>query len=443
MRAATRRLAASAALLAAAVPCAAGAQSLGSYNIDRDAITVSGVSSGGYLAVQLHVAYSRTFSGVASVAGGPYYCAENHLGVALTRCMIPDAYDEPDPVRLGWITRLFADEGRIDPVESMRRDPVFVYSSPGDTVVRERVSRRLVDYYRQFVDADRIVHVDSVGGQHSMPTADFGHPCGYRGSSTNPGDHFINDCDYDAAGALLLHLHRRLRPPAAAANDAALRAFDQSAFLERPADHGMHATGYAYVPAACEKGARCALHVALHGCLQSASRIGETFVRHAGYNRWADSNRMIVLYPQATASPQQGNGNGCWDWWGYDDADYMSRDGRQMAAIAGMVARLAGAAREEPPPPAPSGLQASVALDRSVQLSWSRVDDPRVTGYVVFRADAAFGPWLALGTDAVAAPNVTLAGLGSGTQWFVVVATTASGLEGPSSPSVAVTIPGL
>ncbi|HEY6898981.1 MAG TPA: hypothetical protein VI279_17105, partial [Rhodocyclaceae bacterium] len=36
----------------------------------------------------------------------------------------------------------------------------------------------------------------------------------------------------------------------------------------------------------------------VHGCKQSFDNIGETFVRHAGYNEWADTNRIIILYPQ-------------------------------------------------------------------------------------------------------------------------------------------------
>ena len=44
----------------------------------------------------------------------------------------------------------------------------------------------------------------------------------------------------------------------------------------------------------------------------------------AGYNRWADGNRLIVLYPQARASWSflAFNPRGCWDWWGYTGEDY-------------------------------------------------------------------------------------------------------------------------
>ena len=65
---------------------------------------------------------------------------------------------------------------------------------------------------------------------------------------------------------------------------------------------------------------------------------GMTYVRNAGYNRWADTNRIIVLYPQATTS--SGNPNGCWDWWGYDDENYATRTGSQLCAIKNMVDRL-------------------------------------------------------------------------------------------------------
>jgi poly(3-hydroxybutyrate) depolymerase len=41
----------------------------------KDLTTVSGISSGGYMAVQMHVVYSDMFKGAGIVAGGPFYCA--------------------------------------------------------------------------------------------------------------------------------------------------------------------------------------------------------------------------------------------------------------------------------------------------------------------------------------------------------------------------------
>ena len=72
------------------------------------------------------------------------------------------------------------------------------------------------------------------------------------------------------------------------------------------------------------------------------------FVRHAGYNRWADANRIIVLYPQTIARYGWGgwptnfvfNPNGCWDWWGYTDALYHTHEGPQIRAVKAMLDRL-------------------------------------------------------------------------------------------------------
>jgi pimeloyl-ACP methyl ester carboxylesterase len=53
---------------------AAGAQPLPRLQADAEPLTVSGLSSGGYMAVQLAVAHSKRFRGVGVFAGGPYYC---------------------------------------------------------------------------------------------------------------------------------------------------------------------------------------------------------------------------------------------------------------------------------------------------------------------------------------------------------------------------------
>ena len=59
---------------------------LGAYNVDKTKTAVAGISSGGFMAVQLHVAFSGTFHYAAIYAGGPYYCAQNSLSTAQTTC---------------------------------------------------------------------------------------------------------------------------------------------------------------------------------------------------------------------------------------------------------------------------------------------------------------------------------------------------------------------
>ncbi len=122
--------------------------------------------------------------------------------------------------------------------------------------------------------------------------------------------------------------------------------------------------GYAYVPQAVADGAAARVHIVLHGCKQGYNYIdftfgqsdfasqppyGNRYVTTTGYNNIADSNNIIVLYPQAEGTDDSltQNPDGCWDWWGYSSADaeqpdYYSRDAIQIRAIHGMLSRLGG-----------------------------------------------------------------------------------------------------
>src|SRR5688500_7176961 len=84
------RLAAAVAVLASGTAFAA--VNLPKLNVDKSQTSVSGLSSGGFMAVQMHVAYSGTFKkGVGVVAGGPFYCAEGSITNATGRCMASPA----------------------------------------------------------------------------------------------------------------------------------------------------------------------------------------------------------------------------------------------------------------------------------------------------------------------------------------------------------------
>ena len=65
----------------------------------------------------------------------------------------------------------------------------------------------------------------------------------------------------------------------------------------------------------------------------------DEFIKESGYAQIADTNRFIILFPQTKASAI--NPQGCWDWWGYTDLDYLGKDAPQIAAIWAMVEQLA------------------------------------------------------------------------------------------------------
>jgi poly(3-hydroxybutyrate) depolymerase len=302
--------------------------------------TVSGVSSGGYMAIQFHVAHSASVKGVGALAAGPYYCAQGSLWIAYYRCMTPGTWTPlPSVSTLKDRAEALARSGDIDATGNLEAARVWFFSGGRDRTMYPQVVRSAAAFYEAFRANAAFVAHESAG--HGMVTAGTGGVCG---GSAPP---FINDCGYDAAGQILRHLLGPLEAAAASA-DGRLSTFDQHPFTEEsPLAVGMADTGYVYLPAACST-ARCRVHVAFHGCRQDAAAVGEQFVRGAGYNRWADSNRLIVVYPQAAArsgwSFKAGNfvwnPRGCWDWWGYTGPRYHTREGVQIRAVKAMVERL-------------------------------------------------------------------------------------------------------
>ncbi|HEX6155736.1 MAG TPA: depolymerase, partial [Burkholderiales bacterium] len=82
-----------ASLLLAALSSAAGAaEPLPGLGAEGSTFTVSGISSGGYMAVQIHVALSSRVQGAAAIAAGPYYCAQGSISTAMNNCMTPGSW---------------------------------------------------------------------------------------------------------------------------------------------------------------------------------------------------------------------------------------------------------------------------------------------------------------------------------------------------------------
>ncbi len=333
-------------VLLASAPALA-ADPLSAYGADAANVTVSGISSGGYMAVQFHVAHSSAVKGVGVLAAGPYYCAQDSVWTAYYNCTTPSAWAPlPSAGTLKADAETLARAKQIDPTAALASARVWLFSGTNDHTVEAAVVDGLRSFYALFgVPSANLVFVRDKPAGHAMVTKGTGAPCAVTRSP------FINDCNYDAAGELLGHLLGPLAPPAAQASGR-LIAFDQKAFAGGDAyGVSMADSGYVYVPQACQS-ERCRVHVAFHGCRQSVEAIGEQFVREAGYNRWADTNHLIVLYPQTIARNGWGlrssfvyNPRGCWDWWGYTDSQYHTKAGAQIRAVKAMVDRL-GATRQ-------------------------------------------------------------------------------------------------
>jgi poly(3-hydroxybutyrate) depolymerase len=357
------------ALLVAAVAWfggwASAAEPLGRFPADPGQVSVSGISSGAFMANQLHIAHSAGIMGVGIIAGGLYGCAVDSVtsaGVsalasfAIGRCMSVPTLLEPVAFYAQVVADLAA-QGWIDPPGNLARSRVYMFTGQADQVVNSKTVELGASLYRTLgVPESQIVFRDrdlaDPGAGHSWVTKNFGKPCDANASP------FINNCTYDQAEEMLSTIYGPLQPPERGPLSGRIVPFDQAEFVPGKAAeaNGMSNTGYLYVPKACEASALpCRLHVALHGCLQSAEILGDEFYTKVGVNEWVDTNRIIVLYPQAHATTVSQlssqnflslfntNLEGCWNWWGYGfDPQFLTKQGVQISAIWSMVLRVIG-----------------------------------------------------------------------------------------------------
>lgn len=304
-------------------------------------VTVSGISAGGYMAVQVHVAHSSLVNGVGVVAAGPYFCAENSLRLALGRCMQggePIAVDE-----LVGLTSQLALDARIDPIANLADDRVWIFRGERDEVVARSVVDALQSYYGLLADSRSIRRTDFAEAGHTFPAAATGlQACD---KTETP---FVGSCGIDGARELLEHLYQPFGPAPGKVAPGTLQEFSQAPYAKLAGAAGLADRGWLYVPAACAgdgKPQRCRLHVAFHGCKQGASYVKDAFVRQSGYLAAADAGDVIVLFPQVEPSYQPLNPNGCWDWWGYTGEAYATQAGPQIAAIKAMLDDLTATVR--------------------------------------------------------------------------------------------------
>lgn len=326
-------------------------------------VTVSGLSSGGYMAAQFAVAFSKDVKGLGVAAGGPYDCAQGNIQEATTRCSCttPPWCSTPTPSVLAFQSRQRA-SGKaalnlVDPLQNLKAQRVWLFSGGKDRTVPAANVKAIELFYVDQMNLPRAQvrhrHLNGAGHGMPVPRAPGAVACAL---SAYP---FLNDCPLDAAGDLLSWLY-----PGSVTSSPVERGrfleFNQSAYAAGLEYTGLGDTGYVYVPDACTAaGAACRLHVVFHGCRQARDAgdgaggvVGSTFAEHAGYNRWAAGSRIVVLYPQVmprdSGNPLVGyqyNPRGCWDFWGYtrllpSAGIYATNAAPQMLAVRAMIGAL-------------------------------------------------------------------------------------------------------
>lgn len=205
-------------------------------HIDRQSISVSGISSGGFMAHQFHVAHSANVMGAGIVAGGPYYCADGSIVSAINKCskfmalecaapmtglaasltpMCSNPYVGPvtDQQSIATAERSFAtaaawaNQGLINPVSGLARSRVYLFTGTNDEIVPYPVMNAVYHFYadKDKAGVDKDVTLNGYFPAHHTMVTDnyYSAPDGYVGvcNVTHAlfADPYIGDCRKEAA----------------------------------------------------------------------------------------------------------------------------------------------------------------------------------------------------------------------------------------------------
>jgi hypothetical protein len=427
---------------------------LSGYNASISESSISGISSGAFMAVQFGIAWSSVIKGVGVVAGGPFWCAKadaddfiNGYTLPIMNATGPCMSGPPsEPGDLFTKADAKAVSGDIDALQFVSRQKVYIFHGYNDAVVARSVTDATADFYRHYLgesNRGNLFYQTAIGAGHSLVVANDPQVGGLNACAENAVP-FIDQCGYDQAGIILQHIYGALNAPNRGQLSGTMKRFDQSVYV-RPDDTSVLSlgdAGYVFVPRECEDGAACRVHIALHGCKQDIGDIDRRFIDDTGYNAWADTNRMIVLYPQTAASSYLPlNPQACWDWWSYvnHEDSYVTKSGAQIRTIKAMLDALT--ARATPatvPPPAPAAAPTAPTVidtsDTAADLAWTPLAG--TTTYRVWRAGSD-GAFAVVGD--VTGPSFADSGLRPGSAYRWHIGAIVKGIEGSPSPDASAT----
>lgn len=383
-------------------------------HIDPSSITVSGLSSGGFMSTQLHVAFSDLFQGSAAIAGGPFDCSSQNTDVKTVKeqCMLGLASEKGYAYFYAQAVSLFSN-GQIANLNNLKSKPVYIFNSADDQVIAPVLGFINNEFFTQLeskVTAEALLYPDSPGYlvAHGMANNNpyFGlflseeigsvdpyTPCAPSGGQSTPwylklisrgADPWLYYCQYPDAitplpvtpastpEKILKTLYGSIKPMGTP-KDSGFFTLEQLPYAQMVDPtiktvqdlnaRGLNQNAFAYVPEFCQNiNNTCKLHVALHGCQQFTGwtivpkvgsyfykkgmlsfPFGNTFYYQSDFAAFAETNQMIVLFPQAWnigTDASSVNPYGCWEFWPFTAADALNsvtRSGVQMGTIANMV----------------------------------------------------------------------------------------------------------
>jgi hypothetical protein len=333
-------------------------------NINLEKISVSGVSSGGSIAHQFHVAHPTNLIGVGIVAGGPYHCAQGAIITGMQTCTLFNAhancswmvwpfrtwcqwyyYNGPGEAPAGRpvsdaamemaqrsVEDTFQANLDIDDPHGIVGDRVIILHGTLDELLPVGVSDALDQYYAKLYERlsgmqpaeGTLRYLKRLPVNHSMPTDNM---IGLK-VATDVRDLNIQVGQCMAFGSPYINACR--------ADDCAGSCCPTSA------------SGDCGDPANAQK-ARC------RTCgrppvnrFMAAEMDGHISSRMQATTNGRTRTTLSCCYPQVaqrqlsdSVSLQHSNPFGCWDQWGYTGPNYHTRGGRQIKAVWRMIQALA------------------------------------------------------------------------------------------------------
>ena len=303
------------------------------------------------MAGQFQIAHSQIVVGAAIIAGGPYGCAEStfsdnmpgpgtaffNLSKAVNGCMLNalEAWGVPDPEQLAKRTKQLAEQGRIDPIDGIIRDRIYLFSGTNDHTVVPSIVAAAVKFYRSIgvPDANIKLVADLAAGHAFITDAETANACERSVVPTS-------SVATTTRRAICSRTSTARSTPHAATASGDYIVFDQRAFTKDLGDSGLRT----WASPTCPLRAR-------QRRLPRPHRLSRLRPEPRGGRRRLRSRRpaspagptptaLIILFPQTPATPL--NPQACWDWWGYTGREYLTRKAPQIVAVYRMLERLAG-----------------------------------------------------------------------------------------------------
>lgn len=349
--------------------------------IEPGSVTVSGLSSGADMAIQLQVAFSQMIRGTAAFAGQPYRCAVTRFpgeqqvpmdqkvpyceGCDYKQTVLYDhCKNNPNIVDLDVLSGALSLPG-IDDVRHLRDAKIFLHQGRNDHVCLQGSVNNTHNFFSRLVADAAQVKTITTGAGHAVPTASEVKVFGFLSVGCFPDNkllqsYFYQQCGLDGYGEALKHLYGSdaFLGGTSEFNSSYLYDFDQKPF--QTAENYLELTGKIYIPKACEQ-EQCKLMLNMHG-----GGLKETFwsnfVAQSGLLRWAANNKLVVLFPRLGLKDGHWNNDGHnWDVYGYSGQIYSTKHAPQMLALQKMIELLVLAPAPTPIPspaaaaPTPAG----------------------------------------------------------------------------------------